>query len=169
MSMQRRHLREVVEIVGVLSIVASLLLVAWEVRQSNRIAGTEVVLRLADQFNEIHSDRTTSLELAKVYPKLTSPQSHLITATENSQMEGLAWRYVNIYIAAQVAFDNGVLSREHFERYIAGATSMVEAYPGLHPHLIRIATTLPKMRSMEVMQPLVKLAAEKSTESAEDQ
>jgi hypothetical protein len=32
MSTHRRHLREAVEIVGVISIVASVLLVAWEVR-----------------------------------------------------------------------------------------------------------------------------------------
>lgn len=169
MRMHRSHLREAVEIVGVVSIVASLLLVAWEVRQSNQIAETEVVLRLADQFNEIHESRVNSPEVAKLYPKLTSPQSHLITATENSQMEGLAWRYVNIFAAAQIAYDNGVMSREHFDRYITGAESLVKAYPGLHPHLIAVGARLPGIRSMEVMRPLATLAAAQETESDDDE
>lgn len=169
MSAHRRHLREAVGIVGVVSIVASLLLVAWEIRQSNQIAKTDIVLRLADQFNEIHESRVNSPEVAKLYPKLTAPQSHLITATETSQMEGLAWRYVNIFVAAQVAYDDGVMSRGHFERYIAGAESLVDAYPGLHPHLIAVATRLPRIQTTEVLKPLTTLAAEQETESADNE
>ena len=169
MSMYRKHLREAVEIVGVISIVASLLLVAWELRQSNQIAATEVVLRLDSQFNEIHGSRVNSPEVAKLYPKLASPQSHLITATENSQMEGLAWRYVNIFATAQVAYDNGLMSRAHFDRYVTGAESLVKAYPGLHPHLVTVYARLPDIRSMEVMQPVAILAAEQEAASAESQ
>ena len=155
------HLKEIVEIVGVVSIVASLLLVAWEIRQSNRIAGAEVVLNLAGQFDEIHGERATSPEVAKLYPKLSAPESHLVTATERSQMEGLAWRYVNSYVAAQVAYDNGIMSREHFERYLSDAEALVDAYPGLHPFLLRVADVR-GVRSMEVLRPVVTLA-EKAT------
>ena len=43
--MNDRHLREIVEIVGVISIVAALLLVAWEIRQANHMTATEIELR----------------------------------------------------------------------------------------------------------------------------
>ncbi|MGI9225696.1 MAG: hypothetical protein ACR2QX_14525 [Woeseiaceae bacterium] len=168
MSMYRKHLREAVEIVGVISIVASLLLVAWELRQSNQVAKTEIVLRLASQLNDIHEKRS-SPEVAKLYPKLIAPQSHLITATENSQMEGLAWHYVNIFTAAQIAYDDGVMDREQFGHYIAGVESLVKAYPGLHPHLVTIFTRLPDIHSMEVMQPVATLAAEQESEGADSQ
>jgi hypothetical protein len=48
--MENRHLRETVEIIGVISIVASLLLVAWEVRQANRIAAAEIEMQI--QYDE---------------------------------------------------------------------------------------------------------------------
>lgn len=168
MSMYRKHLREAVEIVGVISIVASLLLVAWELRLSNQVAKTEIVLRLASQLNDIHEKRS-SPEVAKLYPKLIAPQSHLITATENSQMEGLAWHYVNIFTSAQIAYDDGVMDREQFGRYIAGVELLVKAYPGLHPHLVTIFARLPDIHSMEVMQPVATLAAEQESEGAESQ
>jgi len=168
MSMHRRHLREVVEIVGVLSIVASLLLVAWEVRQSNRIAAIEFQMQLGQQFNEIHRLRLTSPDLAKLYPKLAAPQSHLITATELSQIEGLAWQYVNVYLAAQVAHDNGLVSREQFETYSAGAARLVDTYPGLQPYLVRIYNVLPLMHDTEIFRPIADIATRQEPEIAEE-
>lgn len=168
MSMHRIHIREVVEIVGVVSIVASLLLLAWEVRQSNRIAATEIQFRLGEQFNDLHRDRMISPEVAKLYPKLASPQSHLVTATEHSQIEGLAWHYVNVYLAAQTAHDNGLVSKTQYGNYSAGAAALVNAYPGLHPQLIRIYGILPTMRDMEIFRPIAELAAQQDEEGDGD-
>jgi len=167
--MHRIQFRETVEILGVISIVSSLLLVAWQVRQSNRIADTDIKIQLTQEYNELHRIRLTSPELAKLYPKLASPRNHLITATESSQMEGLAWHYVNIYSSAQAAYDSGLLSREQFEIYIAGATWLVDAYPGLHTHFIKIYTILPMMRASEVFQPIAELATRKQQEGSESQ
>jgi len=167
--MHRIQFRETVEILGVVSIVASLLLVAWQVRQSNRIAGADIRLQLTQEYNELHRIRLTSPDFAKLYPKLAAPQNHLITATENSQMEALAWHYVNIYSSAQLAYDNGLLSREQFEIYIAGATWLVDAYPGMHSQLINIYGILPMLQTSEVFQPIAELAARQQEESSESQ
>jgi len=167
--MHRIQFRETVEILGVVSIVASLLLVAWQVRQSNRIAGADIKIQLTQEYNELHRIRLTSPDFAKLYPKLAAPQNHLITATERSQMEGLAWHYVNIYSSAQLAYDNGLLNREQFETYIAGATWLVDAYPGLHPHLIRIHGILPRMHAAEVFQPIAELVTSPPQKDSESQ
>ena len=151
------HLKEIVEIVGVVSIVASLLLVAWEIRQTNRIAGTEIVVSLSEQYNAINGDRATLPEFAKLFPKLKSPESHLVTATESSQMEGLALRYIELFVAVQLAFDEGAMSRAQFQYYVDGAKTVVDTYPGLHPYLLRVSDTA-VMRSMEILQPIAGLA-----------
>ena len=158
MANNNHHLKEIVEIVGVVSIVASVLLVAWEIRQSNRIAGSEISMRIAEEINEIHSDRATAPEFAKLFPKLAAPERHLVTATEHSQIQGLAWRYVNIFMSVQGAHDNGLVSRQVFERYSATLSLLIERYPGLHPHLVRISAELPQLRSMEIMRPIADLA-----------
>jgi hypothetical protein len=91
--MKNRHLRETVEIIGVISIVASLLLVAWEVRQANRIAAAQIEMQLAHGFNEMNMSRATTPDFARLFPKLNSPGNHLVTATEESQLQGLAWHF----------------------------------------------------------------------------
>ena len=95
--------REIVEIVGVVSIVGSLLVLATEVRQSNSIASAAMEMSIAEEYNKINFERATNAEFAKLYAKMADPASHLITATENEQIEGLAWHYLNIYWSAQAA------------------------------------------------------------------
>lgn len=151
------HLKEIVEIVGVVSIVASLLLVAWEIRQTNRITGTEIVLELSDQYNEIQRDRATMPQFAKLYPKLKSPESHLVTATESSQMEGLAARYLEVFMSAQIAYDDGVMGRIRFQRFMDNAKTIVDSYPGLHTYLVR-GSDPGAVQSMEILQPIAILS-----------
>jgi hypothetical protein len=93
--MKNRHLRETVEIIGVISIVASLLLVAWEVRQANRIAAAQIEMQLAHGFNEMNMSRATTPDFARLFPKLNSPGNHLVTATairSVSTCTGWTWR-----------------------------------------------------------------------------
>jgi hypothetical protein len=45
------------EIVGILSVVVGLLLVAYEVRQANSIAKAQAVMELASLYNELNNAR----------------------------------------------------------------------------------------------------------------
>jgi hypothetical protein len=152
--MRDRHLREIVEIVGVISIVAALLLVAWEIHQANRIAVAQIEMRLGHGFDELHLRRATTPDFAKLYPKMRAPGNHLVTATEASQIEGLAEHLVNIYYSAQVAHDNGLLGTQELESYRQDLAQTLEQLPGLAPAFARIHDSTPEMRAMPVFQPL---------------
>lgn len=164
--MKDRHLQEIVEIVGVISIVATLLLVAWEIRQANRIAVAEIEMQLADGFNAINMSRATTPDFAKLFPKMGAPGNHLITATEESQLKGLAWNFVNLYYAAQIAHDNGLLDAQRLDVYRQDLAHTLERFPGLHPHLLQIYDAFPDMRSMAVFQPLRDLGLRQTPEAA---
>lgn len=56
---------DVAEIIGIVSIVAGLILVAWEVRQANNIAKTQMVMDFAAQANEFNSGTYESAEVAR--------------------------------------------------------------------------------------------------------
>lgn len=168
-NLHRRHLRETVEIVGVVSIVASLLLVAWQIRQANRIASAEIQMDLAYAYSDVHINRATTPDFARLFPKLTNPESHLITATEDSQIEGLAWHYINVFWAAQLAYESGLMDRPQFDGYIEDVAWLVAAYPGMHKHLIRIYAAMPPLAGKEIFQPVADLAAKQRAEVSENQ
>ena len=152
--MKDRHLRAIVEIVGVISIVAALLLVAWEIHRANRIAVAEIEMRLGEGFEALHLRRATTPDFAKLYPKMRAPGNHLVTANEESQIEGLAEHLVDMYYAAQVAYDNGLLGTQGLESYRQDFAETLEQLPGLAPALARIHDAAPDMQAMPMFQPL---------------
>lgn len=156
--MHRRYWREIVEIVGVVSIVSALLLVALQLRQANRIAAAEVEMQLAQRFRSVHAMQATNPEFAKLFPKLVAPQNHLITATEDSQFEGLARQYTTLFGAVQTAWESGALTREQFETYLVEVQDIVERYPGLAPHLVRVYASSPGLHGKEAFRAIAELA-----------
>ena len=165
--MKNSHLREIVEIIGIISIVAALLLVAWEIRESNRIAALQIEMRLAGGFNEMNMSRATEPAFAKLFPKMSSPGIHLVTATEDSQLRGLASHLMNLYAAAQLAHDNGLLGAEFFEMYRLDLQQTLDRYPGLYPALLQVYDASPEMNAMPVFEPLRELEAQRAPATAD--
>ena len=166
--MNDRHLREIVEIVGVISIVAALLLVAWEIHQANRMTATEIELRLERNFDELNLRRAMSPEFAKLFPKLAAPASHLVTATEEAQIQGLAMHLVNAYTAVQSAHDRGLLEVHDLEVYRQDLALTLERLPGLVPPMLTIHDSTPGMRALPVLQPLRDVTARRVPTTASE-
>ena len=164
--MTKRHWREIVEIVGVVAIVASLLLLAAEVRQSNRIAAAQAEFQLSDAYNQLNLQRATDAAFAKLFPKMESPAGHLVTATETSQMRGIAWHWTNIMWSVNSAYENGLLSREIRDFYVADFAYMLQDTPGIRSHFVAIYEDLGPMQSAAVFTPIAAyVVAEADNES----
>lgn len=166
--MNNRHLREFVEIVGVISIVAALLLVAWEIHQANRIAATEIEMRLDRNFDELNLRRAMSPDFAKLFPKLGAPASHLVTATEEAQIQGLARHLVNAYAAVQAAHDEGLLQAADLEDHRQDLAQTLDRLPGLVPPMLAIHDSTPGVRAMPVFQPLRDIEARRVPATADE-
>lgn len=129
------HWREIVEIVGVVSIVAALLLLAWEVRQANRMAAVELDTAFRAEIRAIDHARLSDPDVARIFVKLAAPDAHLITATEESQMQGLARYYAAALDAVQNAHDHGQLSHAELAWHAQHLGALLEQFPGLEKHL----------------------------------
>lgn len=163
MNMDHKDWREIVEIVGIVSIVASLLLLAIEVRQSNRIANAEMELALSTGYAEAHLERATNPEFARLFAKLRDPESHLITATEAEQIEGLAWFYMNILWSAQAAYDDGVLTRQQFDAYLVDMRWFLENYPAMRADFVEMYESMTSMHGLEIFEPIRELIEAENT------
>lgn len=163
--MTNRHWRELVEIVGVIGIVASMILVASELRQSNNIAAAQTALQISEGFNVLNSARATDPDFAKLFPKLESPESHLITATEASQIRGIAWHFINIIGSVQSAYENGLISREVRDGYIVDFAYTMEQWPGIRSHYVAIYENLGSLQGARAYQPIADYIASQATEA----
>ncbi|MGI9270399.1 MAG: hypothetical protein ACR2QT_01390 [Woeseiaceae bacterium] len=164
--MTKRHWRELVEIVAVVSVVASMLLVAAEVRQSNRIASVQAELQIAEQHNALNIQRASDPNVAKLFPKLAAPEAHLTTATEASQIRGIASHHMYVLRSVHNAHKKGLLSSEARDIYVLDLARTMKEWPGIRPHLVAIYDSLGAEKGVEVYTPIAKhIAAQTAPES----
>ena len=165
--MKQRHWREMVEIVGVLSIVAAILLLASEVRQSNHIAQAKIEIDVSQLYNQVNMSRATDPDFAKLFAKVQDPDSHLLTATDLSQIEGLAWHYLNNFLVIQLAFDQGLINQIDFDSYKADIALIAAANPALISEWREILEQDPSLSDKEIFTPISDMFAAMDTEAAD--
>ena len=156
--MKNKNWRDVAEIVGIVSIVAGLILVAWEIRQANNIAKAQMVMELAAQANAFNSSTYENPDVAELVAAISDPGHTDFTETQESMMTGVAWHFANVFWAAQRAHDNGLLGDDDIQMYQASVAWHIENHPGLRPAFINVYDTAPWIRDMFVFEPLVELA-----------
>ena len=125
--------KQIVEFVGIGAVVLSVLFLAYEIRQSNRIAtGTvEAELRaISLETNRAVLDISDETELLH---KLVSANIEL-SPTEVAKARMLARLFVNLWEAADTAFTNGLISDLTHELFISDIGVHFDEYPGLVPY-----------------------------------
>ena len=165
--MNYRQWRELVEIVGVISIVIGLLVVAMEVRQSNKIGKAQIEQQIASGYDIIHVARATNADFARLFAKLLQPEKHLITATDLSQLQGLVWHAGNIGWSAQVAYDAGLLDRQSLAMHARKIALLIETRPLSGVEFVSMYESNPSYHGAEVFASIDALSAEgKAAEQA---
>ena len=156
--------RNLVEIVGLVSIVAGLILVAWEVRQANNIAKAQIVLEIAAQANQFNSATYGNSEVAELVAAISDPGHTEFSKSQESKLVAVAWHFGNIFWSAQRAYDSGLLSNDDILMYQSSLAWHIENHPGLRPTFRKMYHTAPWIRNMFVFQPLVDLTCESKSE-----
>ena len=147
------------EFIGILSIVAGLILVAWEINQANNIAKAQMVMDLAAQANEFNSSAFANSDVADLLTVISDPEGGDVSETQESMIRSVAQHFVNVFWAAQRAHDNGVLGDDDIFMYQSSMAWHLENLPGLRPAYVTIFDTQPWLREMYVFQPLAKAAS----------
>jgi hypothetical protein len=120
----------IVEIVGLIAIVLSLVFLGYELKRSNDIAEAEAVAEIYTMQNEMGIVMAESPDLARVFNQAQ-------TDVESLNGEDL-WTFyvileylVNVNEAAWKYFDKGIIDRKEADYYTRGLCRMI----GLHPSI----------------------------------
>ena len=93
--MKEKNLGKLAELIGLVSIVAGLILVAWEVHQANNIAKAQMVMELAAQANEFNSATYGNPQVAELARAMSDPNQIDVSETQAWMMSGVAWHIEN--------------------------------------------------------------------------
>lgn len=149
-----KSVRDIVELVGIIAVVLSLLLVAYEVRQSNRIAQattTYEISRDVNQFNELgYSNPEFAAQLVRLRDPEFKPSN-----VEAMQVRLLANRFVNLWTIQEKAYRNGLLSDVQFAMTKADVVTVMGAFPALIEYWEHVLRDQPRLKEFVVLNPIV--------------
>ena len=115
------------ELVGIVMVVLSLIFVAYELRQSNKIATVSNVNETYDRFTAINEALMSDPELARLLLKVGKAQE-ISDLTESEGLRISSWYHFlfNIWLAANIAYDNGQLAEPTYNALFDDARNEIQ-------------------------------------------
>ncbi len=106
--------RQIIETVGLSAVVLSLLFVALEIRQSNRIAVVNAEYELRNNFSSINEAILTQPDLADFLLKI-SIEGEVLEGADAIRARMWTSRLMNIWLAAALAYENGFATQATYD------------------------------------------------------
>ena len=152
--LKKDSLKETFELVGIFAVVVSLLIVAYEVRQSNRIAQATTTYEIGRDVNEFNIMGYTDPQFAEFLLSLADEDAER-SAVQNLQIRLLATRFLNLWTVQEKAYQNGLLTEAQFEMTKADVHTVMNAFPVLVNHWAWVLKEQPGLEEFETMAPII--------------
>lgn len=130
-SRSMRIRRDLAELTSVIAVIASLLFLAYEIRQSNRIARSTISYELANNYSELNEIVWTDPEVAALHVKVRD-SSYVPTEVEEEMLLAEVRRRLNVWGAVESAYRNGHQTREQLDVMLADVEAVLADYPATH-------------------------------------
>lgn len=122
--------KQIIEIVGIIAVVLSLLFLTFEIRQSNKIATASAEGETREWAREVRTRIAENPEYASLMLKLKSENEEL-SPLEEERAYAHAIQYISVWSQSNAAFENGVLSEYSFGINLKDIGVNMSRYPGL--------------------------------------
>ena len=161
--------KQLVELFGVLTVVLSLLFLAYEVNQSNRIAIASMEYEIRNNFTTLNELGMTDTAWAELYVNMKDPDYQL-TAVDRFKISKFMARLTNIWYATTEAYNNDLVSEATFNGYVRDdIRSTVFSRPVMHDYWYEYMAEYPSAENTAPFRYLRQYLEEyKSLRMAED-
>ena len=119
---------QIVEIAGVISVVLSLLFVAFQIQQTNQIAIVTAEIETRNNYSDLNEAMFSDKELAALLERSSEPAFNPAVG-EQTQLRSFAFRFMNIWLASEIAFMNGMLPESSYQIVIDDIKYLLERNP----------------------------------------
>ena len=142
------------QIFASLSVLAGLVFLALEIRQSNQIsiATTEIAVREA--YGSSNESVYTNPAFAALLVKARTTDADF-SETELEMLDYFFGRMMNIWGGTEEAYANQMVSRKTYEKAFDDMNWTIRAYPGMRPLFQDYVNSYPSSSESELVQELV--------------
>jgi hypothetical protein len=112
------------EICSAVAVVASLIFVGFQVRQSNYLAESEAIINLGQSMNELQISVAGDVALSELLAKAYESQEDL-NVSETYRLDAWVLGWLNIYDSSWMAYDRGIIQLTAYQEYMDGACRFI--------------------------------------------
>ncbi len=152
--MNRPTIRTAAEVAGIVALLASLVILAMEINQSNKIAIASVQYDILSDFNEYHRQVLADPEVAEFISKFEYADDTALSPAEKVRAHAFVTIFINLWYAIQTAHDNGQLTDDDFRAYLEDAQHALRRYPRAVPYFKASVESTPSLHDLEIFQPI---------------
>ena len=134
-----------------IGVIAGILFLALELRQSNRIAIASTELAIRDSYGAFNEILLTDPGVRELLLKIRDPNPSL-TPDDEIQVRAYLRRLLNTWIAIEVAYDNELLSADTYALVEQEPQGILSAYPGAKPSMRMVVDEAPGQDSRRVIR-----------------
>jgi hypothetical protein len=135
---------------GALAVVATLFYLARQIRQSNELSRFGAARDLFIQLNELNRMVATDAALRQL---LSQPGE--LSADEREQLYNFAMMFCNVWIAVQIAYDNGQVDKALYESGLTDVQVELRRWPNFKAAAAQWLDNYPEHRQLPILEPLV--------------
>ena len=106
--------KQLLEIAGIAGIIVSLIFLAYQVQQANRIAIASAELEVRNLFTGVNETVVSDKEIGELIVRARQPNVDF-TEVEELRFSAFIRSAFNTYIAIEVSYQNGVIPRSTYE------------------------------------------------------
>jgi hypothetical protein len=121
---------QTIEIIGITSVVISLMFVAYQIQQTNQIAIVTTELETMNNFSSLNEALFGDSEFSSLLTRSMQP-GYTPTENEVTRLRSWVFRMHNIWLAAGTAFENDMLSETTYESVLNDISFNI----GINPYL----------------------------------
>ena len=138
------------EFVGAIAVVLTLLYLAVQIRQSNRLSKFQSA---RDVFEQIDDNNRLVVE-SKELRTLSSKAYDSLTDEESKQLAVFVGRQLNAFTNLQTAYDQGLIDDALFTAGKSAVGVFIGDWPNIHPILIDWVQKFPTLADKEIFEAL---------------
>ena len=138
------------EVLGALAVIATLVYLARQIRESNKLAKSTSARDVMNGFGETNA-LMTQPSLAAAFAKMAENKDNA-TPEQKVQIRQFCLAVVNVYLQAETSYKHGNLDDRNYSAVKMDINPLLKQYPGLAEYFEVILEDYPVTGEWEVMQ-----------------
>ena len=144
--------------IGGIAVLVTLVYLAFQLRQSNRIATAVAQQGILFNMSALHM-RALDPSVAELRMKMRTGSFDEFDPIEAEQLEAHVYALMNAWSAVQTAFDQGLITKELLEIFIEDVAREMERYPATSGRFVNVWAKYPQLDEWPIFS-AIRLARE---------